>query len=47
MREKSVDFKSSTAAEGDIEWEETKSDAKNGFAPKICIDMVMQFFSQM
>ena len=34
-------------SKGDIEWEETKSDAKNENLPKIWIDIVMQIFLQL
>ena len=43
----SLDLKYSTAAKGDIAREEDKSDAKNEFPSKICIDIAMQFFSEM
>ena len=42
-----VNFKFPIATKGDIEWEETRSDAKNGFAMKFCIDIVMHFLTQI
>ena len=44
---KTIDFKSSTTTKGDTERKQTRFDAKNGFPTKFCIDIIMQFLSQM